>query len=54
MEIFPEPLPLLLLIGVTVEVLEGADRFFKGEVFAKPAMIGLEISSSVSGGSITS
>jgi hypothetical protein len=50
LEFFPEPLPLKPLIGVTIEVLDGADRFYRGVVFAEPMIGDLEISSPSSAG----
>jgi hypothetical protein len=54
LEFFPEPLPLKPLIGVTVEVLDGADRFYIGVVFAELVFGDLEISSPASAGYISS
>jgi hypothetical protein len=54
LEFFPEPLPLKPLIGVTIEALDYADRFYIGVVFAEPLIGDLEISSPESAGSVSS
>ena len=57
LEFFPEPPPLILK-GVIVEALDGADRFYRGVYsgveFAESVLGDLEIVSSASAGSISS
>jgi hypothetical protein len=57
LEFFPDP-PPLILIGVIVEALDGADRFcrgvYSGVEFAESVLGDLEIVSSASAGSISS